>query len=45
MTEVTWFIYGFICGVFYLPALAVIRTIVREFKVAKQEWRKDGRSE
>jgi hypothetical protein len=43
MTEIIWFIYGVIFGYFMDPLIKLIKAIIREAKIAKQEWRKDGR--
>lgn len=45
MTEITWFVYGAFCGYIFHPLLIAIKAIIREAKIAKQEWRKDGRTE
>lgn len=43
MTELEWFVYGVILGYFMTPLIKLIKAIIREAKIAKQEWRKDGR--
>lgn len=44
MIELEWFIYGLAIGYFLNPLMTLIKAIIREAKVAKQEWRKDGRN-
>jgi len=39
-----WFIYGAAFGYFLNPLIMVVKAIIREAKIAKSEWRKDGRN-
>ena len=43
MNEIVWFIYGIILGYFMNPLITLIKAIIREAKIAKQEWRNNGR--
>jgi len=32
------FIYGFIVGILWMPALAMVKKVIEEFKLAKEQW-------
>jgi EamA domain-containing membrane protein RarD len=42
MIEIEWFAYGAVFGYFLNPLIMVVKAIIREAKITKSEWRKDG---
>ena len=40
-----YFIFGVVAGYFWNPVWAIIKKIVHEAKVAKNEWRKPGKKD
>lgn len=34
-----YFVYGFMVGILFLPCVSIIKKVIAEAKLAKQEWR------